>query len=138
MNKFSLLLLIAFSFQAFAKSRLKTIGKVLINPVISTSFDEKRHHHKPKPVDDIACKACEVPQELGYKARTTQWLKNSWEQLPSTQQLKVSCSKAFDELQFNAYKHCVAIAATVTVALAACGGYYWYKNYYKTKKTDQN
>lgn len=213
MKKISLLVLIALSFQAFATSPLKTIGKVLINPIMSTSFDEKHHHHKKKHrhhkpklvpvtpqnpatnvsvvapevkpevvitaapvdvvknvmvdlpevvevdvhgldifygqmdanatvgsddlVDTLSCRACDVPQELGYKARATQWIKNSWEQLPSSQQLKVSCSNAFDELQFNAYKHRVAIAATVTVALAACGGYYWYKNYYKAK-TDKN
>lgn len=223
MKKLSLLVLVTLSVPLVAKSPLKTAGKILLSPIVGTSFYEKHDHkskkkhshHKPKsapvqpappaapvlvspdemdqgrighllaqkqvtPVvvpevkpevipavateiaetfeldatdafeahgllyanptagsDDIvttlSCQAYQAPQELGYKARATEWLKNSWAQLPSMQQMKVSCANTVDELSFHAYKHRIAIAATVTAALAIGGGYYWYKNYYKAK-----
>lgn len=115
------------SFEIYADDAFEAHGHLYANP--TTGSDDIS--------TTLACQAYQAPQELGYKARAAQWLKNSWTQVPSLQQMNVSCSNALDELQFHAYKHRVAIAATVTVALVAGGGYYWYKNY-KAKEADKN
>lgn len=87
--------------------------------------------------DTLACAPHELCQELPIQRATVESSNNFWTGLPAWHNIQVSCANAFDELKFNVYKHKVAIAATVTVALAAYGSYYWYKNN-KAKKANKN